>query len=356
MSLQDIVIVGGGVVGLALADAVTRRNPALDVTVLEQHDWASGATGYAGAVDIPYAHTPFHRDLVRSSQHWWKELHTATSSPHGAPQPRTPLPFTWLVRSPEAAAHLQDALLSPVRPVPAPAEGAWRLPPGTQALAGQAHVIDPALLCAVFLNRLAARPGVRLVHHARVARAEQQPDGVLAITADGRQWRADRCVLALGPWLPGFVAGTAHRQPGFDVRTKRVYGLRVALTSQAAVRHGVGSAEDGIFLFPVADGEFAMSVKHDVWDVAPAESELPDEVLTRAARFLDAVAGPGTWRLTRTRVFADTYTPDATPRLVQFDAAGSLLAVTGLHGSGVRLAIGMAEHTAAAVLRDRKEN
>ncbi|WP_328475806.1 FAD-binding oxidoreductase [Streptomyces sp. NBC_00377] len=350
MSRQDVVIVGGGVVGLTLADSLTRRDPGLEVTVLEQHDWASGATGYAGAVDIPYAHTPFHRDLVRSGRRWWNELDTATL-------PRTPLPFTWLVRGPEAAAHLQDALLGPVRPVPEQADGAWRLPPGTRALAGQAHVIDPALLCAVLLDRLAARPGVRLVHHARVERAEPRPDGALAaVTADGRQWRADQCVLALGAWLPGFVADSAHWPSGFDVRTKRVFGLRVALSGRAAVQHGVGSAEDGIFLFPVADGEFAMSIKHDVWDVTPAESELPDEVLARAAGFLDVVAGPGTWRLTRTRVFADTYTRDATPHLVPLDAAGDLFAVTGLHGSGIRLAAGMAEHTAKAILRHRQEN
>ncbi|MCE0446300.1 hypothetical protein LT493_20745 [Streptomyces tricolor] len=131
-------------------------------------------------------------------------------------------------------------------------------------------------------------------------------------------------------------------------------GLRVALSGPAAVRHGVGSAEDGIFLFPVADGEFAMSVKHDVWDVPPEERPLPADVRARAAAFLDAVVGPGTWAVTRGRVFADTYTPDATPRLLPVSPADGVFAVTGLHGSGRSLAAGLAAHAARAVLAHRE--
>ncbi|GAA2198552.1 NAD(P)/FAD-dependent oxidoreductase [Streptomyces bangladeshensis] len=356
MNDQDVLVVGGGVVGLTLAEALTRQEPGLRVTVLEQHGWGSGATGYAGAVDIPYAHTPFHRELVEAGRQWWTEFEADAPAP-GA---RTALPFAWLVRGPEAAGHLADTLVTPARPVAAPADGAWRLPAGTTALAGEAHVIDPRRLTAALVRRLAARPRVRLVEHRRVTELTPAADGVRAATADGGRWRAERCVLALGPWLPSSPLRSALRPapgpagPEADVRTKRVYGLRVALSGPAAVRYGVGSAEDGIFLFPVADGEFAMSVKHDVWDVPPEERPLPADVRARAAAFLDAVVGPGTWAVTRGRVFADTYTPDATPRLLPLSPADGVFAVTGLHGSGVRLAAGLAAHAARAVLAHRR--
>ncbi|MFF5537766.1 NAD(P)/FAD-dependent oxidoreductase [Streptomyces cinerochromogenes] len=355
MNDQDVLVVGGGVVGLTLAEVLTRHDPALRVTVLEQHGWGSGATGYAGAVDIPYAHTPFHRELVEAGRQWWKEFQAGAP----APGPRTPLPFAWLVRSSEAAAHLEETLVTPARPVAGPAGGAWRLPAGAAALAGEAHVIDPALLTAALVERLAARPSVRLAEGRRVTDLAPAADGgVRAVTADGGQWRAGQCVLALGPWLPGspLLSGSPGEQvsPGAGVRTKRVYGLRVALSGPAAVRYGVGSAEDGIFLFPVSGGEYAMSVKHDVWDVPPEEQPLPADVLARAAAFLDAVVGPGAWEVTRGRVFADTYTPDATPRLLRLSPADGVFAVTGLHGSGVRLAAGMATHAARAVLACRR--
>ncbi|GGS91949.1 NAD(P)/FAD-dependent oxidoreductase [Streptomyces cinerochromogenes] len=389
MNVQDVLVVGGGVVGLTLAEVLTRHDPALRVTVLEQHGWGSGATGYAGAVDIPYAHTPFHRELVEAGRQWWKEFQAGAP----APGPRTPLPFAWLVRSREAAAHLEETLVTPARPVAGPAGGAWRLPAGATALAGEAHVIDPGLLTAALVERLAARSSVRLAEGRRVTDLAPAADGgVRAVTADGEEWRAEQCVLALGPWLPGSpllsapgsprgseqgaepgsaaVPGSASVRgsgsgsgsgsagapaaPNAGVRTKRVYGLRVALSGPAAVRYGVGSAEDGIFLFPVSGGAYAMSVKHDVWDVPPEEQPLPADVLARAAAFLDAVVGPGAWEVTRGRVFADTYTPDATPRLLRLSPADAVFAVTGLHGSGVRLAAGMATHAAQAVLTCRQ--
>ncbi|MFE2140783.1 NAD(P)/FAD-dependent oxidoreductase [Streptomyces sp. NPDC059456] len=348
-----IGIVGAGVIGLCLADALTRLDASASVTVFERDEAASGATRYAGAIDIPYAHTGHHRAWVESARHWWRELDRSGPPMEAATSvPRTPLPFAWLTRDEPAARRLEDNLVVPLRPLPGAglAQGAWHLRAGSTGWSGEAHVIDPRALCTILLARLASTGRVRVFTQRRVTGIDPCRDGLRIRTPGARDTQVDRCVVAAGPWLPGFAGPLGAWAAAQGVRTKRVFGLRFVLADGVRAHYGVGSAEEGIFFFPVGGGEYAMSVKHDVWDVPPSEGVPTAAVLGRAASFLDDLVGCGNWRLTRTRVFTDTYTADAVPRISRLNPTNGLFVMTGLHGSGVRLAPGIASSAAESVL------
>lgn len=76
-----------------------------------------------------------------------------------------------------------------------------------------------------------------------------------------------------------------------------------------------------------------------------------DAVLERAGAFLDRLVGAGSWSITGQRVFADSYTPDFHAVVGSCSTLGQdITLATGTHGSGVRMAPGIAELVARAVL------
>jgi len=149
-------------------------------------------------------------------------------------------------------------------------------------------------------------------------------------------------IAAVGPWVNECAAQWRISAP--NVRTKQVYGYRWAIDRSVPTIHATfARLSDGVFAFPRARNanEFAMSVKHDVYDVQPVpgvKNEVPD---VRAQAFAEQYFA-GQPRLSRRLIFSDTYTPDDEPLVHDSTDLPGLTWVTGLHGSGVRLAPGVA--------------
>ncbi|HEX8245867.1 MAG TPA: hypothetical protein VF541_20300, partial [Longimicrobium sp.] len=161
---------------------------------------------------------------------------------------------------------------------------------------------------------------------------------------DGRAYDAAHVVLALGPWLPGWSAATRAWAEARGVRTKRVFGLNVR--AAAGPRGIVGWLSKDVFLHPAFhDSGYRLSIRRDVWDVDPDRPATCEGVeLDAERRFLDALLGPGAWSFDGERVFADSYSPEFVPVVDGCPALGARVTVaTGTHGSGVRLAPGIAD-------------
>ncbi len=83
--------------------------------------------------------------------------------------------------------------------------------PGDKAILDEeAGYLNPEACIATQLT-LAKRAGAKLLRNTKVVRIEPQRNGVVGRTADGRQFFADRVLIAAGAWLPGFVPGNIAR-------------------------------------------------------------------------------------------------------------------------------------------------
>jgi glycine/D-amino acid oxidase-like deaminating enzyme len=320
-----VLIVGGGVIGLTTAATLLACAPHLSVTVLERATAGAGTSAHAGALDIPYYRTAFQRELVEAS--WaWHEARAAEASAY-----RRAVAMIWH-REPtiDLGAHL----------VPLVARDTC-------------FVIDPGAWCRALAREIVRSGRGIVVERTEVIALEPGQHGPLRATcSDGRSYTADHAVLALGPWLARWSA-TRRWAASSGLRTKRVYGLNLAIDASADPRGAAGWPGQDIYLHPAPAGdEYRLSLRHDEWDVDPdGDHRMAGEVLTRAHAFLDDVLGPGRWRITGHRVFADSYTPGFEAVVAPCSPLGDAVTVaTGTHGSGIRMAPGIAERVARAVL------
>jgi glycine/D-amino acid oxidase-like deaminating enzyme len=343
-----VVVVGGGVIGLATAVALLARAHRLSVTLLERSAVGEGASAYAGAMDIPYFQNSFQRDLVRES--WaWHEARGAAAAEY-----RRMYPMTWYA---EPEFHLESSVTACLASEPLGTCTGWRAPAGKRAAYTPSFVIDPRVWCRSLAREAVCSGRAEIVEGAEVIALEAKSRGpIRAACTDGRSFVADHVVLALGPWLSGWDERTQTWASSVGLRTKRVFGLNVELDSGAPPGGVVGWPAEDIYFHPAptsASGRtFRLSLRYDEWDVNPsAEHRMVDAVLERAGAFLDQLLGAGGWSIVGHRVFADSYTPDFQAFVGHSEEFGQNVTIaTGTHGSGVRMAPGIAERAARAVL------
>jgi glycine/D-amino acid oxidase-like deaminating enzyme len=348
--LHRVTVAGGGVVGLAAAAEILRRSPEVSVTVLERSGVGGGASAYAGTIDIPYCNTERHRPLVEASWAW----HEARAT-----ECRRPVPITWYAEPGDAESKLKRSVLPPLSPHRPEEDGedGWPAPEGVDEYRGRAFVMDGPAWCRALVQEI-ERSGPsgrgRVIEHAVVTAIEEAADGVTRVRcADGQAYDAEHVVVCLGPWLPGWSGPAEEWARARGLRTKRVAGLNIAVRSGRRPQQAVAWPSRDLHFHPAFDeDDYRMSFRHPEWDVDPDRPATLDGAdLGPVHAFLDGLLGAGCWSVSGHRVLADTYTPDFTPVVERCPALGSnVTVVTGTHGSGVRLAPGLAGLAAGEVL------
>lgn len=348
-SQQRVVIVGGGVIGLTAAVALLERSPEIAVTVLEKHQVGEGATSYGGTLDIPFCPTQAHRQLVELS--WaWHEARSATASDY-----RRPIDISWLAEPGTAVERLRRAVVGPLDPGRSALAPKWRLPAGVGQLTGRAYVLDAMAWVRSLAAEIDRSPRGRVRQQSAVVAIDQLAAGTAVKCANGEAFEAEHVVLCLGPWLPGWHESTRHWAGAHDLRTKRVVGLNISLDPDYRAFAAAGWPSKDCHFHPILDGsEYRLSFRDTTWDVDPEQPGSIAEVdLEPGRHFLDQLLGDGNWSITGHRLLADTYSGSFTPIVDRGSALGPNVTIaSGTHGSGLRLAPGIADLVAREVLSD----
>ena len=248
MARTSALVVGGGVMGLAAGCALAGRG--IDVTVLERHtighEWAS-SHGLSRAIRHEYGAEAIYTRMVALSLPLWDELARETGMrlytetgvlTLGQPDDGHTLPGYDVMR----AEGLPVERLTP-------AECRARFPQFTpddyaaitfNPTGGMLHASRCLLALA---QRLRARGG-HIRENARVARVEGDSQGGRVTLADGETLRADRVIVAAGPWVHDVLPDL--RLP---VRPTR---------QQVAYLSGLPEAEFAVGAFPV----FLVGMEH----------------------------------------------------------------------------------------------
>lgn len=344
----DVVVVGGGIIGLAVAWSARARG--LSVTLLERGHTGEGTSRVAAGMLAPIAEVEFgdsgRRVLefgMRSAAAWpafAAQLEEAAGMAVGLRPSGTLL----LARDPDDARELErqlafrESLGLPARRL-APS-AARELEPAlapTVRLALEApddHSVDPRLVLAA-LRRACECAGVQLREHTPVAAVALDPSQTRltgVVLEDGQTLGASQVVLAAGPWSSQIAGLPEHAQ--VSVRPVKGQILRLADPAGPGLLQRVIRFQGG-YLVPRGDGRYVLgaTMEERGFEHTPTAGGVYE--LLRAAR--EVVPGVLELEIEELGVGLRPGTPDNAP-LIGPGSLDGLVWATGHHRNGILLA------------------
>jgi glycine/D-amino acid oxidase-like deaminating enzyme len=368
--VPDVVVVGGGIIGAACADELTRRGAS--VMLIERDELAAGASGRNQGLWVPPEDPALQLMAARSLLRYLRV-------PEEAPLPvwidPRPIGTVYVAVDDDALAatrgmidrlsgtepHIEQvdaAALRELEPAIAPdVAGAWLVDAG--------HRLDPAAL-TVGLALLAASRGAAIRHHLSVRALRTAGERITGVITDEGAIDADEVVVAAGPWSPRLLDPIGIRLPVTGVRGWLVH----VDPSEPLVRHlirtverspdrierptagevargGLPMSDDyGSVVHPHVGGTALIGSSRAAWlTPEPEDPEVPRRILTEAIRVIP--------RLAEAPVISSWWglrpmTPDDRPLIGR--VRDGLVVATGHGSEGVINGAGTAELVAATVL------
>jgi glycine oxidase len=355
----DVVVVGGGVIGLACAWRASQRG--LEVRVLERDEPGAGASHVAAGMLAPVGEASWNElallKLNLASAHRYADFVSELERVSGEDVGYARCGALHVALDRDEAEELrrrhrlQDSLGLQARWLP-PA-GCRELEPGlAPRVAGGVHVLDEARIDPRALIRALKaalrRQGVEVLSGTEVCEAVVEGDRLAGVlTTDGALHAAGHFVLAAGcwsaaPWLP-----VSARPP-----VRPVKGQILLLRGEAeAVCEGIVVTER-VYLVPRPGGSLVVgaTVEERGFDTTVTAGGV-HELLREAYRALPDVAE---LELVETRAGLRPGTPDNAP-LIGAGALQGLVLATGHFRNGILLAPVTADAVAALVCGDQPD-
>ncbi|WTO38893.1 FAD-binding oxidoreductase [Streptomyces achromogenes] len=349
----DVVVVGAGITGAAVAHQLARRGA--HVVVLDGAARpAAGATGHSGGMVRAFDEDPAIAALALPSLAAYRDPGRWASG-------RAPLHTVGAVtvadpaRGPalrQAAARINDALRSSAHVVSGAAEALGiHLAGGIALVEPEAGWVAPAEVTGDWLRQAVADGAA--VHRAVRVRAVEDDGGRPAVVTDAGVLRAGAVVSAVGPWAADPVPGL---RPATCVRTRSIQVSIVERRTPAPPHATFVDLRTGRYAKPVGTDRTLIGMPHLVWDCPvdappdPAHAEATVSALTPHLPWL-----PTARRITTVRA-ADAYAPapggGAAPALLEGTGVPHVWSVRAWNGGGVKTAPEAGRRIADAVAAD----
>jgi sarcosine oxidase subunit beta len=342
-----VVIIGGGIMGLALANSLSERGET-DVVVLEHGYLCAGASGRnGGGVRMQWG-TPSLIELAKRSIHLMKGFAAKTGINVWLRQGG----YLFLARDPRVVQRLErSAALHNRHGVPtriiSPAEGRDIVPEltmkGIQACAWNPE--DGVIFPWPFLwgyARAAQKRGVKVETFTRVLGFEQSGGAIRKVRTDRGDIAADRVVLAAGAWSPEIAALAGVKLPNEPHRHE------ICSTEPLKPFLGplVSVLDSGLYFSQSMRGEIVGGMG-DPREPAGLQMRSTLRFLARYAQALTEQL-PSAGRVKVLRQWAGCYdvTPDHSPILGHTPGVSNLLQMSGFVGHGFMMAPAVAERMA----------
>lgn len=277
----DVLVVGGGVIGLSIAEALA--SDGLQVRLLEAEAPGAGASGAAAGMLAPIGEARGPGPMLRlglESLTRFPALCARLKEETGIDPELEASGLLQLVAS-ESERAAREALHRRVlegsepdqRPLLAAVE--WvsgdalraELPDLAPGAVGaflsphEAHLRPPRLVRA--LAAAAAIRGVAIEAGVRVLGLRRVGDRVVGVEASDGPREADQVVLATGPWTPGLIAAAGLALPkGARLPIEPVRGQILSLEPPLPALREILWAE-GIYLVPKRDGQWVVGATEE---------------------------------------------------------------------------------------------
>ncbi len=348
---SDVLVIGGGVIGLSLAWRARERG--MSVTVLERDMLGSGTSRIAAGMLAPVTEAEFGEagrrvlELGLRSAELWRSFAEQLQAASGVDVGLLPTGTLVLARDEDEARELERQVAfreglglrtSRLRGSEA-REREPALAPSTRLAleAPDDHSVDPRAVLAA-LRAACESSGVQLRELARVERVQADAGQVAGVTlAGGESLAAEQVVLAAGAWSAQVAGAELHgARPGATVPVRPVRGQLLRLRDPA----GPGLLSrvirfEGGYVVPRADGRYVLgaTVEERGFDVEPDVGGVYE--LLREAH--EIVPGVSELKIEELCVGLRPGMPDNAPAIGAGSLQGLMLA-TGHHRNGILLA------------------
>lgn len=350
MSATDVVVIGAGVVGAAIADVLARNG--VRVTVVEQQFAGAGSTGAAMGHLVVMDDSVAQLRLCHLSRLRWEAMQGDLPGSAEFDQTGT----LWLAATDDemtaaatkvaafrregvAAELLDAAALAEAEPaLAAGLRGALRIP-------GDAVCYPPSIARAL-LDRAMAHGAVE---RRAMVRAISEAGVELS---DGSTLGAEAVVVAAGAHSAAIVPGlpVMPRRGHLCITDRLPWRVHHQLVELGYLHtaHTLGGASVAFNAQPRRSGQLLIGSSRELVDFDPVLNRpLLGRMLSRATSFLPALA---TAPLSRSWVGYRPATVDALPLIGRWPALPRTWVATGHEGLGITMAPGTAELIAAALL------
>jgi glycine/D-amino acid oxidase-like deaminating enzyme len=334
---HELVVVGGGIMGLCVAAEAKRRSPDMTVAVLDRGRVGGGASAYAPGIQIAIGRTAAERRLAARGLREWRRMFAEGGWAFGRS-----CDLFWIAADPATlrAMHVGDglvdstprALASRLASLPPPA-----VPEGHAVLADRCSY-SPVALAAAALRSQLGRDGCAFFEGLEAEGLRAGPAEVAVRNRDGPVVTGERVVVAIGPWAPTSAlmadAGVAA------LRVKKVVSLHLGLEPSPGCP-AIAFQEDYAFLVPMPEeGYWLFSFTSDHWDVDPVAGPLRVEQadVDKATGILHKWLPDGVPDVASARVFCDCYSADGMPFAAAHRSSRRVVFVGAGSGNGFRFA------------------
>ena len=348
----DVVIVGGGVIGLACAWRTAQRG--LTVSLIERSDPGAGASGVAAGMLAPVGEADFGQGslaaLTIAAADAWPRFAIELAEASGVAVPYRRCGALWLAGDRDQAAELrrqhQHRLEIGMGGEWLSSSACRALEPGLGSctagvlLPDEAEVDPRSVLAALVVA--CERVGVRLHVGTEVIAASWDGSRLTGVVgASGARFEAETVVAAQGCWAPAWLPETVRP------RVRPVKGQILRLRGPSVCSRILRS--ERVYLVPRATGEMVVGATSEErgFDTAVTAGAVL-ELLEEAYRLLPGVSD---LELVEARAGLRPGTPDNAPLVGRGEVPGLVLA-TGHYRNGVLLAPLTADAVAALASGD----
>lgn len=365
----DIVVVGGGVLGLATAWHLTRMGHGASVLVLERNGLASAATAQAAALLTRARGDDATAALVAETYRVIPQLEEETGAPldfrrsgtlHVAGTPRSVAALDGI----EAQAARLGTTARRIDGVEAVRLAPWLAADAVDAAvwAPEDGYLDPVRLAQAYATA-ARKRGAVICTAVGVRRLVAQRGWISGVETDEGLIRTDTVVLAAGAWSGPLGMSVGARLPAAPVRSEywitepsplypREAPVTVIPDAGAYARPEVGSLLFGL------RGDTSLSVDPRTLPGDISGFDLSDgdpwaTLADGAERLLPFVPSVGDIGIRHTIAGLSTYTPDAHFILGTLARMPGLVAATGCCGAGIAASGGIGRVAAELALGRR---
>lgn len=334
----DLVVIGGGIIGLSTARLFQLRHPDARVTVLEQALIGTGASNFGGAADVEYAWSDVHRELILRN----RKVRAAHPAAFDTSQEVRTI---WIGSAPSPECLGARVMGTRMNALTAKEVDALPIRLRANEYAFEAEtgrVGSPALACRKLASELRLS-GANIHEGTRVSAVSPVVGGVRVSCVDGHSTVAARVVISTGPWSATQSLGDGDIAPGG--RTKKIIAFHIETGGRLDGLQIQYDTED-LYLIPdpVQPGRTILSLCSDDWDVLPGDSLLCLSAADhhQARTTLSDIAPDLLPELRGGRVFCDAYSPNGAPIVQANQEIPGLFKVGYGSGSGFFLAPGLA--------------
>ncbi|MGZ8523116.1 MAG: NAD(P)/FAD-dependent oxidoreductase [Chitinophagaceae bacterium] len=364
----NVIVIGGGIFGCAIANYYTKNNPGKKIVVLERNELCNSATSRAAAlmtiVRSKRSYIPLSLETYRVAADMEKQLgesldmktvgmmHVAASDAK--------------VKDLEELMAIADEFKQPAHYISneeAHHKSPWLKTDEAMKIGfipNEAYC-DPYLL-GTFFARCAKMQGADIRKGVEVKELIMDGNTAVGVVTDGENIYADKVIIAAGAWAPIFAAHAGIGLPMAPVRSQYWITEKAAIfpvnspmvllpDAQAYARPEGGNLLFGIReanSFSVSPKEIPSDISHFPFSPDHGMSDL-SEVIDRLGRFFPDIYDIG---LKYYVAGFSGYTPDGNLSMGRVPGINNLLLATGCVGAGISVAGGVG-HAFAEMAADR---